>query len=81
MADFDSHVLQAKRNLEFIGSITSTENFEWQVTISFYVAVHLINAHLARSSNLHYRTHNQVEYHGHFSKQIRFLEYQMQVQL
>ena len=61
MASFESHVLQAKKNLNFIGLITNTNNYEWQVTVCFYVAVHLINAHIAKLANLHYRTHNQVE--------------------
>ena len=35
--------------------------WDWQITISFYSAVHLINAHLAASGNLHYRTHVEVK--------------------
>lgn len=35
--------------------------WDWQITVSFYCAVHLINAHLAASGNLHYRTHVQVK--------------------
>jgi hypothetical protein len=30
------------------------------VTISFYAAVHLINAHIAQKTGLHYRSHEQV---------------------
>ncbi len=35
--------------------------WDWQVTVSFYVAVHLLNAHLAKTANLHYRTHEDVK--------------------
>jgi hypothetical protein len=61
MASYEAHVLQAKNNFKFIGLITNTNNYEWQVTVCFYVAVHLINAHIAKLANQHFRTHNQVE--------------------
>lgn len=35
-------------------------NSDWQVTIGFYTAVHIINAHLA-TFNLHYQTHESVK--------------------
>lgn len=35
--------------------------WDWQVTVSFYVNVHVINAHLAQSADLHYRTHEDVK--------------------
>jgi hypothetical protein len=31
------------------------------VTFCFYTAVHVINAHLAKKANLHYRTHEDVK--------------------
>lgn len=36
------------------------EYWDWQVTICFYVAVHLVNAHLSKTCNLHYRKHTEV---------------------
>ena len=63
MATFDEHIIQAKRNLIFL-SETNLKNqsfWDWQVTISYYVAVHLLNAHLAKTANLHYRTHEDVK--------------------
>ena len=63
MATFDEHINQAKKNLQFLASINklSNDNWDWQVTVSYYVAVHLANAHLAKSANLHYRTHEKVK--------------------
>ena len=62
MPSFSEHISQAKRNLKFLqaSNINSREFWDWQVTINFYVAVHLINAHLAQKANLHYRKHEEV---------------------
>lgn len=64
MATFDEHLAQAKRNLAFLGKINKdcNDHWDWQVTSCFYVVVHLANAHLARVGNLHYRTHQQVDF-------------------
>lgn len=64
MANFEEHLAQAKRNLAFLGKINKqcNDHWDWQVTSCFYVVVHLANAHLARVANLHYRTHQQVEF-------------------
>jgi len=62
MADFSEHINQAKSNLNFLNSITSIKDYwDWKVTVSFYVALHLVNAHLAQKADLHYRTHNKVD--------------------
>ena len=63
MASYQSHIDQANKNLEFLGEINSTNstNWDWQITIAFYTAVHIVNAHLAKSANLHYRTHEDVK--------------------
>lgn len=63
MATFEEHLKQAKNNLAFLVQTNSASaNFwDWQVTVSFYVAVHVINAHLAKVANLHYRTHEDVK--------------------
>jgi hypothetical protein len=58
MASFDQHLLQAKNNLLFLKEINNKSNFfDWQVTTCFYVAVHLVNAHLAKCHNIHYSSH------------------------
>lgn len=63
MASFEEHIHQAKNNLSFLveTNIRNSSNWAWQVTISFYVAVHTINAHIAKMANLHYRTHEDVK--------------------
>ena len=63
MADFNAHILQGVSNLEFLGSMNQSfpERYDWQVTVAFYTAVHLVNAHLAKSQNLHYRSHEEVK--------------------
>ena len=63
MASFENHIQQAKKNLSFLEQTNSIKNdfWDWQVTISFYVSVHLVNAHLANTADLHYRTHEHVK--------------------
>ena len=70
MADYNEHIAQCKINLAFLTEVNSRNQdkyWDWQVTICYYTAVHLVNAHLAKTANLHYRTHEQVKdvlYHG-----------------
>lgn len=63
MASFDIHVEQAKSNLKFLLQINQSKDvyWDWHVTTCFYVAVHAVNAHLAKLANLHYRTHEDVK--------------------
>lgn len=63
MASFSEHISQAKRNLKYLKESNSKIEgcWDWQVTVCFYVAVHLINAHLAKKADLHYRSHSAVE--------------------
>lgn len=63
MASFEEHICQAKSNLLFLTEVNKkfSANWDWQVTISFYVAVHLINSHLATKADLHYKTHSDVK--------------------
>jgi len=62
MPDFNEHLNQAKRNLKFLEIANQPGNyFDWQVTVCFYSALHVINAHLAHCNNSHYRTHIQVD--------------------
>lgn len=62
MATAAEHITQAKRNFKFLEMVSnsSSPNSDWQVTIGFYTAVHIINAHLA-TFNLHYQTHESVK--------------------
>src|ERR1700745_243676 len=62
MASFENHVRQAKSNLSFLKEVNkSSKFFDWQVTTCFYTAVHLVNAHLAKCADLHYRTHQETK--------------------
>ncbi len=62
MASFLEHIEHAKKNISFLNLINNSHNsfWDWQTTISYYVAVHLINAHLANCADLHYRSHEDV---------------------
>lgn len=63
MASFDEHINQAKSNLKFLTETNSRKNvhWDWQVTVAFYSALHIVNAHLAQAAGLHYRTHEDVK--------------------
>lgn len=63
MANFDEHIQQARRNLEFLSQINQKVGnfYDWQVTVCFYTALHLVNAHLSKH-NLQYRKHHDVNY-------------------
>jgi len=63
LASFENHVIQAKSNIDFLLQTNSagTKFWDWQVTICFYIAVHTVNAHIAKTANLHYHTHELVK--------------------
>lgn len=63
MPEFAEHIKQAKRNLLFLEHVNQSKNqfLDWQVTICYYVAVHLINAHLSLH-NMQYRKHIDVKH-------------------
>lgn len=63
MASFDQHIKQSLKNVSVLQGINSNvpDSWDWQVTTSFYSALHLVNAHLASVANLHYRTHKDVK--------------------
>ncbi len=62
MATFQEHITQANSNISFLQNInTSIDNcIDWQVTVAFYAALHLVNAHIS-SSGLQYRRHTDVK--------------------
>lgn len=63
MALFDEHIAQANSNLQFLETVNQTikNYYDWQVTICFYTALHLVNAHLTKNS-LQYRQHKDVNH-------------------
>lgn len=61
MAQVDEHIAQVKKNLNFLNRISQIpDSLDWQVTVCFYSALHLINAHIA-SKGLQYRKHSDVD--------------------
>ena len=62
MPQFDDHIKQAKSNFSFLGIINQTApiHYDWQVTVCFYTALHLVNAHLANYGQ-QYRNHTDVK--------------------
>lgn len=58
---FEDHITQAKRNLSFLerANASTPEFLDWQVTVCFYTAVHLVNAHLSLYG-MQYRRHKDV---------------------
>lgn len=63
MASFEEHINQSKSNLKFLveTNLKSNSYWDWQVTVAFYTALHVVNAHMAKAAGLHYRTHEDVK--------------------
>jgi hypothetical protein len=59
MALFADYIKQAKNNLLFLDKINHHANghFDWQVTVCFYVGVHLINAYLVQERGMSFNSH------------------------
>lgn len=62
MGNFTEHIQQANNNLDFLCQVNNhiNDRWDWQVTVCFYSAVHLINAHIVHKTNKNYLSHNQV---------------------
>ncbi len=62
MAQFDEHIQQAKRNLQFLELINKSHPgfCDWQVTVCFYTALHFVNAHIS-NFGMQYRKHVDVK--------------------
>jgi len=63
MANYQAHIAQAKKNLAILSEINKKipDSWDWQVTATYYIAVHLVNAHLAKTVNMHYSSHEKVK--------------------
>lgn len=63
MANFDDHISHSKSNLEYLSQINNLINsrWDWQVTVCFYSALHLMNAHIVKKTSKNYLSHNQVD--------------------
>ncbi len=62
MPGSQDHIKQALHNLSFLEKVNKSlpDYYDWQVTVSFYCALHLVNAHLSHF-NLQYRKHKDVK--------------------
>ncbi len=61
MPQYDSHLIQAQRNLRFLEATTGcfdivSEYLEWYITIKFYAALHLVDA-VFSTTNIHPNDH------------------------
>ncbi len=63
MANFSDHVSQAKKNIEVLKGLNKDSQFEheWQITVAYYVALHLLHAFIADKSDLHPTNHNYLK--------------------
>lgn len=62
MSRYRAHLLQANSNLEFLEQVnlTNPRRYDWQTTVAFYSALHLVNAHLC-DYGARYRSHHDVK--------------------
>lgn len=62
MAKFQDHIAQAKSNLKFLETTNRSANnyWDWQVTVVFYVGVHLVNSHLVKKLGFSFYSHNDT---------------------
>ncbi len=62
MPNVKKHLEKAKSNREFLNHIGDTENTrypEWYVIVSFYIAMHYLEAVLCEKCALHAKSHEQ----------------------
>ena len=62
MSRYQAHLKQANANLEFLGIVNEADptRYDWQTTIAFYSALHLVNAWLC-DYGARYRSHHDVK--------------------
>jgi hypothetical protein len=60
MPQQDDHIRQARHNAQFLSTfdLNATPYPDWAITVAFYTAVHLVEAHFARN-NIHYTDHKR----------------------
>lgn len=60
MAGFNEHITQAKNNLLFLEQTNANAKqfWDWQVTVCFYTALHLMNAHIVKKTKKNYISHS-----------------------
>jgi len=62
LGSFSEHISQSKSNIDFLSKVNGNINdrWDWQVTVCFYSALHLMNAHIVSKTGNNYLSHNQV---------------------
>lgn len=65
MADFTNHIAQSKKNIYLLKFLndnpTSDIDKQWQITVAYYSALHLINAFLSDKADLHPNNHHSLK--------------------
>lgn len=63
MAGFTDHITEAKKNLKVLKVLNSAKeiDYHWQITLSYYSALHFINAFLSDVSNVHPGNHQLLK--------------------
>jgi|SRR6218665_969050 len=59
MPSFKEHLIQVRSNWQALQLAFATEYLDWQITICFYSAYHLLQAHFAKFGK-HHASHNEV---------------------
>lgn len=62
MSSYSDHIAQAKNNLTFLESVNTQfpKVYDWQVTIAFYAALHLVNGHVKKTMGVYHTTHKDL---------------------
>lgn len=62
MAEYQQHIDQSKKNFRILQDVNAKipDSLDWQITICFYTALHLIDAYLAKEAGMHYQKHTEV---------------------
>jgi len=60
MPSFKEHLIQVRSNWQALQLAFATECLDWQITICFYSAYHLLQAHFAKFGK-HHVSHNEVK--------------------
>lgn len=63
MGTFKEHIQQSHNNIRFLSKISTNleDCWDWQVTVCFYSALHLINAHVVKKFDANYLSHSKVD--------------------
>jgi hypothetical protein len=62
LGTYAEHITQGKSNLVFLTEVNKNnpENWDWQVTVCFYAALHFISAHVVFKTGKNYLSHSSI---------------------